>query len=244
MSIAASVKASLYGLLVAEIARIATQHEPVQLTPEGKFVDRKQIDKAKADRNGSVFCHNFTSAFERAALVLWALEMAEPVKQADTHWTIIRDHPPGSLRPYYQLQRDVDAIAAVAEIHASSMFPSLDYVLSAYLDLIEQASSPVVELAESLKNDSELNSLPAVHEIVASALPDGYDGERTDLPILIEAAVPHLAVLLERAGYLARKQSRLAWTEAAAPALRGNWYILQGGDVSIDDGRPRLRLPN
>lgn len=244
MSIPASARASLYGLLVAEIARIAALNEPIQLTPEGEFVDRKQIDKAEAIRKGSVFCHNFTSAFERAAFVLWALEIAEPVKQVDAYWTILRGHPRGSLGPYYQLQHDIDAIAVVVENVASSVFPSLDYVLSAYIDLIEQVAYPFVELTMSLKTNRELNSLPEVHEIVASTLPDGYDGSRAGLPLLIEAAVPHLAVLLERAGYLTHKQNCLVWTEAAAQALRGNWYALQGGDVSIDDGRPRLRMPN
>ncbi|SJM27889.1 hypothetical protein BQ8482_100085 [Mesorhizobium delmotii] len=124
------------------------------------------------------------------------------------------------------------------------MFPSLDYVLSTYFDMIEQVSGPFVELAASLKNDSELNSSAELRELVASALPDGYDGKRADLPMLIEASAPHLAVLLERAGYLIRGHERPIWTEAAASALRGDWYALQGGDFIIDGGRPRLRLLN
>jgi len=244
MSIAVSAKESLYGELVAEITRIAARYEPIQLTSEGKFIDRKQIDKAEVGRRGSVFCHNFTSAFENASFVLWALEIAEPVKPTGAHWTPIRHDSPRQQTPYFQLQNDTDAIAAVAAGEASRMFPSLDYVLSTYLNVVEQVSYPFVELTASLKNDSELNSIAELREMVASTLPDGYDGKGADLPILIEAAVPLLAVLLERAGYLIRKQSRLIWTEAATPALRGNWYALQGGDVSIDDGRPRLRLPN
>jgi len=244
MSIPVPAGVSLYGLLVAEIARIAARYEPIQLTSDGGFFDRNQVDEAAVGRHGSVFCHNFLSAFEQASFVLWALEIAEPVKQIDAHWQVIRHSPPGQLRAYFQLQHDVDAIAAIAARQASRMFPSLDYVLSTYLDMIEQVSSPFVELAASLKNSSELNSTPELGELVASMLPDGYDGKRDDLPGLIETSAPHLAVLLERAGYLIRGHGRLIWTETAAPALRGDQYALQGGDVTIDDGRPRLRLLN
>ena len=240
MSIAASPKASLYGLLVAEIARIAAQNEPIQLTSEGKFVDRKQIDMAEVGRKGSVFCHNFTSAFERASFVLWALEMAEPVKQTGAYWTI--DHAPGSMTPYYQLQRDIDSIAAVAANEVSRIFPSLDYVLSTYLDVVEQSMYLLVEFAKVLNDSSEWDSEKQLKQVVGSMLPDGYTGARAELPAVLESSVPRLATLLERAGYVTSENGHLAWTEAAAPALRGDWYALQGGDVSIDDGRPRLRL--
>jgi hypothetical protein len=240
MSIAASPKASLYGLLVAEIARVAAQNEPIQLTSEGKFVDRKQTDKAEVGRKGSVFCHNFTSAFERASFVLWALEIAQPVKQTGAHWTI--DHAPGSMTPYYQLQHDIDSIAAVAANEVSRIFPSLDYVLSTYLDGVEQSMYLLVEFAKVLNDSSEWDSEKQLKQVVGSMLPDGYTGARAELPAVFESSVPRLATLLERAGYVASENGHLAWTEAAAPALRGDWYALQGGDVSIDDGRPRLRL--
>ncbi|MFC3323372.1 hypothetical protein [Mesorhizobium cantuariense] len=130
----------------------------------------------------------------------------------------------------------------MAANEVSRIFPSLDYVLSTYLDVVEQSMYLLVGFAKVLNDSGEWDSEKQLKQAVGSMLPDGYTGARVELPAVFESSVPRLATLLERAGYVTGENGHLAWTEAAAPALRGNWYALQGGDVSIDDGRPRLRL--
>ncbi|TIS76595.1 MAG: hypothetical protein E5W94_17070 [Mesorhizobium sp.] len=172
--------------------------------------------------------------------MLWALEIVQPVDLVEGRWKIF-EHPETKIFPaYFQLHYDLNAVANVAANEASRAFPSLDYVLRTYLDVIDQGLFLIVELDAILRNDSELNSIPELGELVTSMLPKGYGGARAQLPIVIEKSVPLIAVLLEGIGYVVRKRGRLTWTKAAAPALGGNWFDLQGGTVRIVEGRPRL----
>lgn len=240
MSKKISGKRTLYGLLVTEIAKNAVKNDPLVLTSEGRFADRNQIDPARILHKGCFFSHASLSAFENACFVLWALEIVEPVDLVEGRWKIF-EHPETRIFPaYFQLRYDLHAIANLAANEASRVFPSLDYVLRTYLEVVEQALFFAVELNARLKNDEKLNSIRELVDLVASALPPGYEGAQAELPVAIERSAPRVAELLETIGYAVRKGGRLTWTKAAAPVLGGNWGDLQGGQVRIVEGRPRL----
>lgn len=217
---------------MAEIAYFAVRYSPVDLGDEGKVSDGEPVDRMEL--TGRVFHHTYTSAYEDAAYILWALEVADPVMAEAGTWRPALLDQLRVFPPYFQLSCGIAEMLAPSRWDATRAFPSLDYVLSVYVALFEERLFPAAEL----RRLSRESPMPELDTALRQHLRDHYPGEQGSILAALSGSA--LVQLLEDAGYVIRCDGEPVWTSQAAKALRGLPDELQPAGVRIVDGRPRL----
>ncbi|WP_143747833.1 hypothetical protein [Mesorhizobium temperatum] len=224
-------KKSLYRLLVAEIISRTIWHGPQD--EKGYYVEAKSTEVKELYRAGRVFSHSFISVYEQASGLLWTLGVAEPVRLVKGQWHSGYDDR--GFPAFFRLRHDIRHSTNIAATYSEYSFPSLNYVLRTYLDLVWESehwrsqTEPIIALEARV----DLEQIKALANSPSTA---------RSLPVVLVKQAPTIAQLLERLGYLERKQGFPGWTETARPALGGNWFDLQGGRVKSENGRPMPRL--
>ncbi|RWC35977.1 MAG: hypothetical protein EOS70_05905 [Mesorhizobium sp.] len=225
-------KKSLYRLLVAETIVQTIWHDPQD--EKGNYVEAKSSELKELYRAGRVFSHSFISVYEQASGLLWTLGVAEPVRLVKGQWHSGYDDR--GFPAFFRLRHDIRRSTNIAAIYSEYSFPSLNYVLRTYLDLVwesEHWRSQIEPIIDALGARVDLEQIQALTDSPSTA---------RSLPVVLVKQAPAIAQLLERLGYLEREQGFPGWTETARPALGGNWFDLQGGPVESENGRPMPRL--
>jgi hypothetical protein len=222
---------SLYRLLVAETIARTIWHSPHD--ERGQYIEAKGMEIKELYRAGRVFSDDFISAYEQASGLLWTLGVAEPLRLVNGQWHTGYD---GLFPAFFRLRHDIRRSARVAAAYSEYSFPSLNYVLRTYLDLVwesEHWRSQIEPIVNALEAKADLDQIEALANSPSTA---------RALPVVLVQQAPAIAQLLEQLGYLERKRGFPNWTDKARPALGGAWSDLAGGPIESEYGRPMPRL--